>query len=78
MEAVYPDVARQAGVEGTVVLNLVIGKDGAVQGVKLLSGDPVLAQAAMDAVEHWRYAPTIVDGRPVNVLTSVSIEFHLQ
>ncbi len=78
VEAVYPDVARQAGVEGTVVLNLVIGKDGAVQGVKLLSGDPVLAQAAMDAVEHWRYAPTIVDGRPVNVLTSVSIEFHLQ
>ena len=78
VEAVYPDVARQAGVEGTVVLRLVIGKDGAVQGMKTLAGDAVLAQAAMDAVEHWRYSPTLVNGRAVNVLTSVSIEFHLK
>jgi periplasmic protein TonB len=49
-----------------------------VQGMKVLSGEPELAQAAMDAVEHWRYAPTLVNGRPVNVLTSVSIEFHLK
>jgi len=78
VEAVYPDFARQAGIEGTVVLSLEIGKDGAVQGMKVLSGEPELAQAAMDAVEHWRYAPTLVNGRPVNVLTSVSIEFHLK
>jgi len=78
VEAVYPDVARQAGIEGSVVLRLVIGKDGAVQGMKVISGEPVLAQAAMDAVEHWRYSPTLVEGRPVNVLTTVSIEFHLK
>ena len=78
VEAEYPDVARQAGIEGTVVLRLEIGRDGTVQGVKVLSGEPVLAQAAMDAVEHWRYAPTLLNGRPVNVLTSVSIEFHLK
>ena len=78
VEAVYPDLARQAGIEGTVVLRLEIDKDGTVRGMKVLSGEPVLAQAAMDAVEHWRYAPTVLNGRPVNVLTSVSIEFHLK
>ena len=73
----YPDVARQAGLEGTVVLRVEIGPDGSVENIDAVSGSPLLARAAAQAVAQWRYAPTIVDGNPVSVITSVSVEFHL-
>ncbi|MGD0839649.1 MAG: TonB family protein [Candidatus Acidiferrales bacterium] len=73
----YPDVARQAGVEGTVALRVEIGQDGSVQDVEPISGPPLLERAAAEAVAKWRYAPTLVDGNPVNVITTVSVEFHL-
>jgi len=74
----YPDVARQAGVEGTVALRVEIGQDGSVQDVEPISGPPLLERAAAEAVAKWRYAPTLVDGNPVNVITTVSVEFHLK
>jgi TonB family protein len=74
----YPDVARQAGIEGTVRLRAVIGKDGSVESLKVLSGHPVLVNVAREAVRRWRYQPTLVDGKPVNVLTTITVEFRLQ
>jgi len=73
----YPDVARQAGVEGTVTMRVEIGTDGTVQDIEPISGPPLLERAAEEAVAQWRYAPTMVDGNAVNVVTTVSVEFHL-
>jgi TonB family protein len=74
----YPDVARQAGMEGTVTLRVEIGTDGSVQDIEPISGPPLLERAAAEAVAQWRYAPTLVNGSPVNVVTTVSVEFHLK
>jgi TonB family protein len=74
----YPEIARQAGVEGDVTMRVVIGKDGAVADVAALSGDPVLARAAMEAVEHWSYAPALLGGRPIGVVTTVTLAFRLR
>lgn len=73
----YPDVARLAGIEGDVVLRILVGRDGAIREINPVSGPPVLARAAMRAVEQWRYAPTLVNGRPVDVITSVTLAFRL-
>ena len=73
----YPDVARLAGIEGDVVLRILVGRDGTVHDINPVSGPPVLARAAMRAVEQWRYAPTLVNGRPVGVITSVTLAFRL-
>ncbi len=74
----YPDVARQAGIQGTVQLRVMIHKDGAVQSTKVLSGHPLLVSAAEEAVRKWRYQPVVIDGKPVNIITTVAVEFRLQ
>jgi protein TonB len=74
---VYPSSVRQAGVQGTVVLHVIIGPDGKVSQLAVVSGDPVLAQAAMDAVRRWRYMPTLIAGNPVEVDTTISVPFVL-
>lgn len=74
----YPDVARQAGLEGTVRLRIYVGEDGAVRDVKVLSGDRTLADAAVQAVRQWRYEPMLVDDKPVSVITNVTVEFRLR
>lgn len=73
----YPPAARAAGVEGAVVLKTVIGKDGLVQRLEPISGDPMLASAAIDAVKQWRYRPYFRDGEPQQVQTLVVVEFSL-
>jgi protein TonB len=73
----YPLLARQAHVEGSVVLRAIIDRDGKVQNLVLVSGNPLLVQAAMDAVRRWVYKPTYLNGNPVEVLTEVSLNFHL-
>jgi TonB family protein len=73
----YPDVARWAGIEGEVTLRIFIGAGGTVRSIVPLTGPPVLARAAMRAVEQWRYAPALVDGHPVDVVTTVTIAFRL-
>lgn len=73
----YPEVARLAGIEGDVTLRILIGPDGIVHDLRAVLGPPVLARAAMRAVEQWRYAPALVDGHPVDVVTSVTFAFHL-
>lgn len=73
----YPDVARLAGIEGDVTLRIFVGRDGTIRGITPVSGPPVLARAAMRAVEQWRYAPALVAGRPVEVVTTVTLAFRL-
>ena len=73
----YPPEAGRARIEGTVVLMAVIGKDGSVQDVRVESGLPLLAQAAIDAVKQWRYRPYLWNGEPVEVDSRITINFTL-
>jgi protein TonB len=74
---VYPPLARQARISGTVVLRAVIGKDGAIQNLSLVSGHPMLAPAAIDAVKQWKYKPYLLNGEPVEVDTEIQVNFTL-
>ena len=73
----YPPEAGRARIEGTVVLLAVIGKDGSVEDVRVESGLPVLAQAAIDAVKQWRYQPYLLNGEPVEIDSQITINFTL-
>ena len=73
----YPEVARKAGIEGVVRLQVRLTQDGKIQVQKLLEGNTVLADAAMAAVKTWRGKPVWMDGKPVDVISTVSFEFHL-
>jgi TonB family protein len=74
---VYPPAAKQARIQGTVQLTVRIGPDGAVHEITPISGDPLLVQAAIDAVKQWVYQPTLLNGNPVAVLTEVDVNFTL-
>ena len=78
VQPVYRAEARQDHVEGTVALHVVIGKDGTVQEVSVISGPPALVQPTVDAVKQWRYQPTLLNGIHVEVDTQVSIIYQLQ
>ena len=77
VEPVYPAIAKTARVSGTVILQAVIGKDGTIQNLHVVSGHPLLTQAALDAVKQWRYRPYILNGDPVEVDTQVEVHFTL-
>ena len=72
----YPERARQKGIEGDVRLRVAIARDGSIEDVKALSGDPLLAEAATAAVKQWKYRPILLDGKPVPALTVLTITFH--
>jgi len=74
---VYPPDARGAGISGSVMLSVVVGGDGAVREVTYREGPQALAQAAMDAVRKWTYKPTLLNDEPVEVETSVTVNFTL-
>jgi len=73
----YPDLARRAGVQGVVVLECVIDPSGKVAEVKVLRGHPLLEGAAVEAVRQWVYSPTRLNGVPVAVLLTVTVQFRL-
>jgi periplasmic protein TonB len=75
---VYPQLARQARVQGVVVLEAVIAKDGSVQSLRVVTGHALLNQAAIDAVREWRYRPTMLNGEPVEVVTTITVTFTLR
>ena len=75
---VYPDVARLAHLSGIVVLEAVVGVDGKVEAVKTLDANPVLEQAAIDAVEQWRYQPLLLNGVPTRFILTVTLTFRIQ
>lgn len=74
---VYPEDAKAAGIQGIVVLGIVIGDDGSVIEAEVVRSIPELDQAAVDAVLQWRYEPTLLNGEPVEVAMHVTINFTL-
>ena len=75
---VYPEVARQARVEGVVILECTVGAQGTVTGVQVVQGVPLLDDAAIAAVKQWRYTPTLVQGQGVPVTVTVTLNFRLR
>ncbi|MFY9802368.1 MAG: energy transducer TonB [Candidatus Acidiferrales bacterium] len=73
----YPTIAKTAHISGTVVLHAIIAKDGSIQELTYISGPPLLMRNAMDAVRQWRYNPTLLNGEPVEVDTTISVVFTL-
>jgi TonB family protein len=73
----YPENAKQARVQGQVVLQVEISKEGTVRNLQLISGDPMLAPAAIEAVKQWIYKPYLLNGEPVAVETQVIVNFTL-
>jgi TonB family protein len=77
VQPAYPPDARAARIQGSVVIAAVIGKDGNIQSERLISGHPLLAPAAMDAVKQWRYRPYLLNGNPMEVDTQMTVNFTL-
>ena len=77
VDPLYPPLALQARIQGVVRFDIVIGKDGRVSNVQLVRGHPLLVAAARDAVHQWVYKPTLLNGEPVEVVTSVDVNFAL-
>ncbi len=73
----YPSLARRAGVQGEVVLQAVIGKDGRIENLHAVSGNALLIKAALDAVSRWRYRPYLLNGEPVEVETQITVKFTM-
>jgi protein TonB len=73
----YPEVARRAGVQGVVILEAVLDVSGRVQSVRVLRSTPLLDSAAIKAVQQWRYTPTELNGVPVPVLMTITVQFTL-
>ena len=73
----YPEMARMGRISGTVRLHAIVGKDGKIKQLEVISGHPLLAQAAVDAVRQWRYQQTLLNGEPVEVDTTIDVIFAL-
>jgi len=78
VKPVYPPLARITRIQGVVILEAVINKEGRIDSLRVVSGHPILTQAAMDAVKQWKYRPTILNGEAVDVITTVTVTFTLQ
>lgn len=76
-QPVYPPLARQARITGQVILHAIIDKDGRVSELQVMSGHPLLVQSALDAVKQWKYQPTLLNGDPVEVDTTITVSFVL-
>ena len=73
----YPQMARIAHIQGDVILQATISKGGIVENLRAVQGHPILIQAAMDAVKQWKYKPYILNGEPVEVETTIKVQFHM-
>lgn len=78
VKPVYPPLARQAEIQGVVVLEAEVNKEGRVEILRVLTGHPLLLEAAIEAVKQWVYKPTLLNGEPVNVVTTINVNFALQ
>jgi len=74
----YPEPAKWLHLSGTVQLRAIIGVDGSVRNIEVVSGNPILANAAVGAVRQWKYQPTQLNGKPVEVDTVVTVQFQMQ
>jgi len=77
VQPAYPPLARQARIQGQVVLQAEISKDGSIENLHLMSGHPMLAPAAIEAVKQWKYKPYFLNGEPVEVETQITVIFSL-
>lgn len=77
VQPAYPPLARQARIQGSVTLQAEISKDGSIQNLRLISGHPMLAPSAIEAVKQWKYKPYILNGEPVEVETTITVNFTL-
>jgi protein TonB len=77
VQPVYPPLARNARIQGPVVLAAVISKAGTIENLRVLSGHPMLVAAAIDAVSQWRYRPYILNSEPIEVETQITVNFML-
>jgi protein TonB len=75
---VYPEIARAARLEGTVIMEAVLDTTGRVTQLRVIQSAPMFDQAALDAVRQWRYTPSLYGGRPVSVLMTITVRFTLQ
>jgi len=78
VKPVYPEAAKAAGVQGIVIIETQIAKDGSVNQAKVLRSVPELDRAAIEAVMQWKYTPTLLNGEPVEVIMTVTVTFTLQ
>jgi protein TonB len=74
---IYPPIAIAARVSGAIVLAATISKSGAIENLRVVSGPPMLRQSAIDAVQHWRYRPYLLNNQPVEVETTINVVFSL-
>ena len=77
VEPQYPQMAKVAHIQGEVILAATISKSGVIENLHAISGHPILAQAAMDAVKQWKYKPYLLNGEAVEVETTVKVSFHM-
>jgi protein TonB len=77
VQPVYPPLAKSARVSGTVEFTAVISKEGNIENLQLVRGHPLLVNAAREAVLQWNYKPTLLNGQPVEVVTSIIVNFTL-
>ena len=79
MQPIYPESAKASGAQGSVVLHAIVSKDGRPLSVEVLNSqiDPELARAAVEAVNQWRFQPTLLNGEPVEIDTEITVNFKL-
>jgi len=77
VKPVYPQLAKNARISGTVRLVAIIGKGGAIENLQVSAGHPLLVPAAVEAVKQWLYQPTLLSGEPVDVITQIEVNFTL-
>ena len=77
VQPAYPVLARGARIQGAVVLQALISKEGAIENLKVLTGHPLLVSAAVEAVRQWRYQPYVLNNEPVEVETQITVNFSL-
>jgi protein TonB len=73
----YPKEARERGIQGVVLLGATIDAKGNIADLKVLQGDPILAEASIDSVKKWKYRPYLLNGEPVEVVTTIKVQFHM-
>lgn len=73
----YPEEAREKGIQGDVLLQATIDTKGKITSIRVMEGDPILVAASIEAVKQWKYRPYILKGEPVEVQTTIKIQFHL-
>jgi protein TonB len=75
VDPVYPELAKRARVEGRVLLAVTVDEEGSVFEIRVIAGHPLLVEAALSAVRQWKYSPTLLDGKPVAAIITVTVRF---